>query len=34
MSLFTQCHSRDISVVIRDSFVKKHGKLGDALDNM
>lgn len=34
MYFFTQCCSGDISVVICGSSVKKHGKLGDALDNM
>lgn len=34
MSLFIQCRSRDISVVMCGSSVKKRGKLGDALDDM
>lgn len=34
MSLFTQCCSGDVSVAICGSSVKKHGKLGDVLDNM
>lgn len=34
MSLFPQCRSRDVSAVMCGGSVKKHGKLGDAQDNM